>query len=94
MVKFVEFNAMGQFDAWLIVEDIAQGYPRVGNRKSDGVPQPNKQQTVKYTDAITGDSVKVLAIMDDDVITPHGAVEIPEGDPRLDQYLEKLDGVP
>lgn len=52
MVKeFVIFTNRAAFDAFLTRVNTAMGFPRVGNRASDGVPQPTKQQTITYTTA-------------------------------------------
>lgn len=74
MVKeFVIFATRAEFDTFVAKINTQQGYPRTGNRASDGVPQPTKAQTLRYTipeEHPDDRDNRVLAIIDERVLAP------------------------
>lgn len=51
-MSFLEFENLAQYTSWHDREKTTRGYPIIGRRLSDGVLQPDKQQTVSYSDPI------------------------------------------
>lgn len=47
--KRYQFANENSFNAWHNSEKLRLGYPIIGKRLSDGVPQPRKQQTINIT---------------------------------------------
>ena len=101
MPEYIEFQNQAQFDLWHDSVKTALGIPpegRIGNRNSDGVPQPNKQRTIAYVQPLQHASdpaqQRVMAAIDDDILPPEfkqNQTVVDEAEAKSRGYVPTLD---
>jgi hypothetical protein len=91
------FNNNIQFNAFEIKMRNKLGLPRVGVRRSDGVPQPQKQQTTAYTTSIkhpekdSKNDLRVVCWVDNNADKNNGEMTISKVNAKTQGWFKEED---